>query len=927
MTVSGTTVNFHLMPCAAYSQSNCNCFSLEFNVENMAVFTTVILLLVVHTARCTVITVNSDGVDSDQCCIKGVCPCGSLSHALLSLTDNTIINITSSSVLDTITQMGSEVLGNITIIGNHVTISCNGQGAMHCESCTDITIEGIIWDNCGKYIQSSVEYSGIHFNRISNFLMKDCAFKNSRTSGVALYNASGSIRIEKVDFISNLISLQGLQNGIYAALLVLYNKQDLNVTIFGSNFINNGYQRPPQYRRGIISIHGVAIENVGSNPIENLTVAIENTTFIGNPRGIRIRSQAHFASLQFYKLSVTDCIEQGLYVYMLGCDVSDQTPSIPSLHNIWIASSQFTSNANALILSAERNIKPATIFINNSIFDSNVVTKRYYPARGILTIISSAPNVVVNISNCDFLNNLNGAIGIRITPLKQISECNYQYVSIKNTLVRNTTTLDDNNATAGSVSVMITDASAIVKLDNTTFEINHYLKEDGAVLLISLNRGCGNPLLGSYNNITVKDCLFRENNAFDDIASLKVIANEDYAIICKYFTQIISSNFDGNVAGYSIVYINVDVGIGLVHIIASNFTNNVGAALYYFSTLQVQFSGVVQFMNNTAELGAAIQFVAGSGITINEDSKIHFVSNSVRLYGGAIYFIVNSECTYIRNYFNTPWNNSYVYFVNNSADIAGSSIYFDIRITRSCTTLSNTKNNALLQVASTFNYSQQNDANFPIITSPYAIKLYAPIASNDKNSSSSHYFIHTSKMLGESITFTASVFDYFNHSAEPVIFHIMCDTCGNDYILSKDQISVASNSLQEFQVFPKKLKDVTSNTYINITITSLLSPKYKQLEGTLVVKLSPCHGGYQFDSSLIPPQCVCYPRSDIVQCNRDYSEIRVGYWVGNVSNQYTSSLCPNNYCDFSKREETSLGYFKLPNNVDEQCSSHRTGVA
>jgi len=529
----------------------------------MAVFTTVILLLVVHTARCTVITVNSDGVDSDQCCIKGVCPCGSLSHALLSLTDNTIINITSSSVLDTITQMGSEVLGNITIIGNHVTISCNGQGAMHCESCTDITIEGIIWDNCGKYIQSSVEYSGIHFNRISNFLMKDCAFKNSRTSGVALYNASGSIRIEKVDFISNLISLQGLQNGIYAALLVLYNKQDLNVTIFGSNFINNGYQRPPQYRRGIISIHGVAIENVGSNPIENLTVAIENTTFIGNPRGIRIRSQAHFASLQFYKLSVTDCIEQGLYVYMLGCDVSDQTPSIPSLHNIWIASSQFTSNANALILSAERNIKPATIFINNSIFDSNVVTKRYYPARGILTIISSAPNVVVNISNCDFLNNLNGAIGIRITPLKQISECNYQYVSIKNTLVRNTTTLDDNNATAGSVSVMITDASAIVKLDNTTFEINHYLKEDGAVLLISLNRGCGNPLLGSYNNITVKDCLFRENNAFDDIASLKVIANEDYAIICKYFTQIISSNFDGNVAGYSIVYINVDVGIGL----------------------------------------------------------------------------------------------------------------------------------------------------------------------------------------------------------------------------------------------------------------------------------------------------------------------------------------------------------------------------
>jgi len=72
---------------------------------------------------------------------------------------------------------------------------------------------------------------------------------------------------------------------------------------------------------------------------------------------------------------------------------------------------------------------------------------------------------------------------------------------------------------------------------------------------------------------------------------------------------------------------------------------------------------------------------------------------------------------------------------------------------------------------------------------------------------------------------------------------------------------------------------------------------------------------------------VCYPHPDVVQCNKDYSEIRIGYWIGYVSVHYTSSLCPNDYCNFTKCEESSPGYFELPSKVDEQCSSHRTGVA
>ena len=72
--------------------------------------------------------------------------------------------------------------------------------------------------------------------------------------------------------------------------------------------------------------------------------------------------------------------------------------------------------------------------------------------------------------------------------------------------------------------------------------------------------------------------------------------------------------------------------------------------------------------------------------------------------------------------------------------------------------------------------------------------------------------------------------------------------------------------------------------------------------------------------------CRCYPDSDIVQCNDNYSEIKIGHWVGIVPKRgFTSSLCPSIYC--IKHFETSPGYFVLPNEEDEQCRANRTGVA
>ena len=118
--------------------------------------------------------------------------------------------------------------------------------------------------------------------------------------------------------------------------------------------------------------------------------------------------------------------------------------------------------------------------------------------------------------------------------------------------------------------------------------------------------------------------------------------------------------------------------------------------------------------------------------------------------------------------------------------------------------------------------------------------------------------------------------------------------------------------------------DVTDNINISLTFLSVLPPIYKDINASLTIELSSCRVGYLFDKV---QQCICYPHHDIVHCNEDYTEIRIGYWIGIISGQYTSSVFPSDYRNFVERTETSLGYYDLSRESDDQCNSHRTGVA
>ena len=121
-------------------------------------------------------------------------------------------------------------------------------------------------------------------------------------------------------------------------------------------------------------------------------------------------------------------------------------------------------------------------------------------------------------------------------------------------------------------------------------------------------------------------------------------------------------------------------------------------------------------------------------------------------------------------------------------------------------------------------------------------------------------------------------------------------------------------------------RDIENSTKIIFRISSLLSPEYRQLTTTLSLTLSSCNNGFLFTEQ--SQQCECYNKHNYLQCDEDNASIKLSYWFGLFHELHTLSLCHNGYCNFfTHRKETRSGFYNLPEEIDDHCNSHRTGVA
>ena len=883
-----------------------------------------LICLIILTSQCVcvhskVIIVNSNnGNDNTECCVNGECACSSLSTALLNIDNNTIINITSQSVaLNNTTTMGSGKLTNITITGSNVTIMCNNSGSVYCESCDDVMIEGITWDGCGD--PNAASTPGMMFNGTSNISFINCTFQHSQSSAVALLQVSDSILVQNSNFLSCKISSFAVLNVTRVSLAFSKtSNMTVNVTINENYFYNNICDgAPPLY------IH------IDDNSVTNCNITFKKTRFISNWHIFFLQVEVwEVINIQLTEISAFNITPY----YTSGAVINSS--SITGDVFLSIISSTFSGNNGSNLWCSIRG-NTITAMINNSNF-----TDSKFPGNRLA-------NKVLPVHISFAAKNISKAILYRL--------------HLSNNLIGLLPAIS-NIDVSGAISIVVINGDFILEVLMVNFTSNYNEGRDGGALTVLLPYDSG-----SIHSIYIAGCNFESNKSPGHGAALYIDTKNKNDNL-----EIVNTIFDKNDAGYSVAYLQgflrpckLTYACPVVMINTLNFTNNVGSSLF-LSSCYVKLSGNLLFENNTAENGAAMYVEQESTVTIDDEATVQFIANTAKLNGGAIY--VNLVCSHhtvgdyiIINTFNSGnrqynYNNMNVKFINNSARIANNALYFDVpRPFSNCQIHTDraitTNPKSIMYVPCKFNYSQPvngemthisnvcgkllNSTGAPIVTSPHKLRLYFPFNDAYIISSISHdynvYFVRNN-ILGRKVKFTGAVFDYFGRPTIPTQFNIQLQCLQNkkcsDYILLSDNHNyILTHTIDNFTMLNVNFKGKridTSHINLNVTLTSVLY-SYDTISATIVVELVPCidHPGYTYSEDA--EMCVCYHEN--VKCSTDGNEIKRGYWFGSVASKATTSLCPNHYCEFTDRTQTTESFFELPSTINAQCNDHRVGRA
>ena len=584
--------------------------------------------------------------------------------------------------------------------------------------------------------------------------------------------------------------------------------------------------------------------------------------------------------------------------------------------------------------------KEGSINVINSKFMFNAVSNASVCSSYYTLDISSSASIDIIIDNSSFSHNgysTEGSADYNSTLSIYVSFNQYQQT--QPILIKNSR-FNCNGIRA--IDVISEGWRPKVIFDNINISDNRfgvYTLVDGELSIISSyftlneNRAL---YVSTLNNVNIElfNTTFVNNSATTNGfgTALNVFISSDSAV------NISLCNFYDNIGGNSIVDISTYIPVyhpfafGNVLINSTNFMNNkIGSALRAVQCI-LNFHSTTVFQGNSAKSGATLYIGERSQISVDDGSTVQFINNTASLRGGAMYIDL-TNCYDHGIVFTNFTRYDSISFINNSAKLSGNSIYFNIP--SSCDVIRDyTNNNSAAYVPYKFNYTQSHNIDdFQITASPYEIKLCSTSIcnfTNIANNSNNVYMIEDDIMLGQSVYFSTAMYGYFNASAEPTNFRVICVNCKPKFKLLNNQLLVQNGSRNRINILSVDANaDVENGTNIVLNmIPSLLPPEYRQLTATLSLTLSSCNNGFLFSEQ--SQQCECYNKDDYLQCDEDSASIKLGYWFGLFHKKHTLSVCHNDYCNFfteNLRQFIRNGFYNLPKEKDDQCNSHRTGVA
>ena len=342
-----------------------------------------------------------------------------------------------------------------------------------------------------------------------------------------------------------------------------------------------------------------------------------------------------------------------------------------------------------------------------------------------------------------------------------------------------------------------------------------------------------------------------------------------------------------------------------------SFTNNKalhGGAVCINDNVKLAIKGnstALFYINFATVGGGAIKVLNNSNITLQDFININFTKNTAQ-YGGAVFLDTNAVMV-------NTCDQKCVDFRSNLAKFSSNSVYQDVD--QSCN--SNCINSRI--------YGISNDL---IATPPNILEFFDPAIciDNDNDSQCNSYYVQN-VMLGSEIIIPACVLDYYsNQIIDSTQFLVNNEMNSNYFTNGPNEILISCDKFQGISIMSNQSLLTSSNFSINISLKLNVDrdANWKQISVTLIVGLSPCHPGFwQYPES---QKCECYNANNIVFCSGNSSTIKRGYWFGSVTGKPTITFCPINYCNFTCCETTN-GYYYLSPIRDDQCRSHRSGVA
>ncbi len=363
--------------------------------------------------------------------------------------------------------------------------------------------------------------------------------------------------------------------------------------------------------------------------------------------------------------------------------------------------------------------------------------------------------------------------------------------------------------------------------------------------------------------------------------------------------------------------------VGIISLKSLNMSNctfkdNIGSAMFIYDT-PVHFIGNNTFINNTGtNKGGALHITNAAFILLNSRSKLNFIDNNAKIYGGAIFISqlltdifenvgsdkVSAYCFYQFTEQLVSNTTDIFFFQNNSADTAGSAVYGGL--TDNCLSIV-----ARTAVDGNYFYNISSFIDQPgdsvISSSPRGVCF----CSDDDKIDCSQGIIHTNSFPRGNITFSLVVVGNRNGSTPGII----------ETVASLESTTTKlEEKCSNVPLFIRINNDRSSTMSEIITITAAnIQQSLFQRKLIVNVTIDNCSLGFELKENGI---CECIER--VFNLTKCFSSLQLversdSVWVG-YSNKLNCTLatsnCPFDYCD-TNNSNVSLS------NPNLQCAHNR----